>query len=270
MGDSTVTHLFYKETAIRIISKFKDYYDVVAGQGVDLTRIYSRNTTEYVGGLPLKGWEERRSWRDELSYSDYPKFSDCWRLRGQGLANPANEIGYVYVVFAGKLYGGLRFFDGIKSKTIWIWDEQTLDAVRKEYNLWGEEPYISKYQRNRKPKLTKYEVCKKILSIRGDEVLREWAVDRGFSIVVDGNHLLSAPSYYHPRGQKIVISDPVLKDIEFQKVLHPFTAYQELEQWIYGVLGQNPQPLEVSDAVKIQQHGFDRWSFRKHKLDNVK
>jgi hypothetical protein len=58
--------------------------------------------------------------------------------------------------------------------------------------------------------------------------------------------------------------------MEFQKVLDPFTAYQELEMWISGVLGQNPQPLEVSDEVKIQQHGFNEWSFRKHKLDNVK
>jgi hypothetical protein len=61
-----------------------------------------------------------------------------------------------------------------------------------------------------------------------------------------------------------------LKDIEFQRVLDPFTAYQELDQWISGVLGQNPEPDEVSDKVKIQQHGFDSWSFRKHKLDNTK
>jgi hypothetical protein len=50
---------------MRIISKFKDYYDIVAGQGVDLTRVFTRSTTEFKGNFPLPEWDQKRAWRRE-------------------------------------------------------------------------------------------------------------------------------------------------------------------------------------------------------------
>lgn len=59
------------------------------------------------------------------------------------------------------------------------------------------------------------------------------------------------------------VLNPCLKDIQFYQVLDAFTAYQELEMWVGGVLSNNPQIQPVPDKFKIQQHGYDEYSFRK-------
>ena len=56
-----------------------------------------------------------------------------------------------------------------------------------------------------------------------------------------------------------------LKYREFYKVLDSYSAYQELDMWMSGVLAY-PQNLmiEVDDKSKIQKHGFDKkYGFRK-------
>lgn len=63
----------------------------------------------------------------------------------------------------------------------------------------------------------------------------------------------------------IIILNPCLKDYEFFKVKNPFSAFQEISMYISGVLGMVQQPVvEVSEAVKVAQHGFDKWSFRNY------
>jgi hypothetical protein len=56
-----------------------------------------------------------------------------------------------------------------------------------------------------------------------------------------------------------------LKDMEFYRVLDPFQAYQEIAQWVGGVLpGRGAPIVEITDSgVLAAKHGFDRWSFRK-------
>jgi hypothetical protein len=64
-----------------------------------------------------------------------------------------------------------------------------------------------------------------------------------------------------------LVINPRLKRWEFQKVLDPFSAYQELDMWMSGVLSY-PQNImiEVSNESKIEKGGFDRKiSFRHRK-----
>jgi len=64
-----------------------------------------------------------------------------------------------------------------------------------------------------------------------------------------------------------LLINPQLKLWEFQKVLDPFSAYQELDMWMSGVLSY-PQNImiEVSNESKIEKGGFDRKiSFRHRK-----
>lgn len=61
-----------------------------------------------------------------------------------------------------------------------------------------------------------------------------------------------------------IIKNPCLKNFQFQKVLDPVTAFQTLEQYLYGVLGgTEKEVINISDKDRIQQHGFDKHSFRK-------
>ena len=242
---------------MRIISKFKDYYDIVAGQGVDLTKVFTRTTTQYKGNFPLPGWDdEKTGWRLE-NRSPYPRIN-----RGvyRNNRSEAYTIGYIYVLFAGKLYGGLALKSGefgSIGEMSYYWDAASWKAKAEEINYNGDSrAYYSK------DKSTEMDEMLRLLAVKGDEVLSDWAVSHKVSVAV-------TCEFFHTREQgRWFVVDANLKDLNFQKVLDPFTAYQELEMWVGGVIGQNPQPAEVSDAVKIQQHGFDKWSFRKHKLDN--
>jgi len=60
-----------------------------------------------------------------------------------------------------------------------------------------------------------------------------------------------------------IIQNPMLKTMDFQTVVDPYTAFQEIEMYVTGVI-QHPDPviLEVSDCQRAQQHGFNEQSFR--------
>lgn len=60
---------------------------------------------------------------------------------------------------------------------------------------------------------------------------------------------------------------PFLKKISFAKVKNPFSAHQEIYQYLTGgFLDTQTRPMvQISDKDKISKHGFDKWSFRKKK-----
>ena len=58
--------------------------------------------------------------------------------------------------------------------------------------------------------------------------------------------------------------NPHYNDYEFYKVFDSFTAFQEIQMFMGGVLGSGEKEIvEVADKYKIGQHGFDKWSFRR-------
>ena len=58
-----------------------------------------------------------------------------------------------------------------------------------------------------------------------------------------------------------------LKDIEFARAVDPFTLFQEISMFVGGVLPRNANPMVeiVDQVIKAEKHGFDKWSFRRHK-----
>lgn len=61
-----------------------------------------------------------------------------------------------------------------------------------------------------------------------------------------------------------------LKEYKFMKVLDPYTAMQELGMWISNLPKDGPAMVTITDEkMLVKKHGFDKWSFRKHK-DDVK
>ena len=61
---------------------------------------------------------------------------------------------------------------------------------------------------------------------------------------------------------------PELQEVQFQKVFNPYSAYQEIRMYLGSVLTKPEKPmLTISDRDKIQQHGFDKFSFRAMKGD---
>jgi hypothetical protein len=69
------------------------------------------------------------------------------------------------------------------------------------------------------------------------------------------------------RHQVTVSRNVSLKDLGFQKVKDAFTAYQEIDSYLSGVLGVQVNPtVEISDTHRLEGHGFDKvTSFRNMK-----
>jgi hypothetical protein len=62
-----------------------------------------------------------------------------------------------------------------------------------------------------------------------------------------------------------LVINPNLSAFEFWKVKDPFSAFQEIQQYISGVIGTGGnEPVVTSDTYKIMAAGFDlKTSFRK-------
>jgi hypothetical protein len=69
-------------------------------------------------------------------------------------------------------------------------------------------------------------------------------------------------AYFLYNGKEIEIY-PVLKELKFWKVLDSFSAFQEIDQFISGVLTKTEEIKPIEDKYLIKQKGFDKWSFRK-------
>ncbi|RMG23941.1 MAG: hypothetical protein D6732_24245 [Methanobacteriota archaeon] len=69
--------------------------------------------------------------------------------------------------------------------------------------------------------------------------------------------------YYHRRSIRIQ-ENGRLSDIEFHKVLDPYMVFQEIGQYISGVIGGSfPATVNISDESMAKKKGFDKQSFRK-------
>lgn len=61
-----------------------------------------------------------------------------------------------------------------------------------------------------------------------------------------------------------VIKNGILKDYQFYKVVDPYTAFQEIDMFMSGIMAPENRPMvTIADKYKIQEHGFDKSSFRK-------
>ena len=63
-----------------------------------------------------------------------------------------------------------------------------------------------------------------------------------------------------------LIINPCLKDYEFYRVFDPYTCYQEISMYVGNNLVEDPNKAwPIGDKLKVQSHGFDKYSFRKDK-----
>lgn len=72
-------------------------------------------------------------------------------------------------------------------------------------------------------------------------------------------------SFYDRELAFAVIRNPRLQDVEFQAVIDPFTAFQEISMYLSGVIGSKGNPMvQLSDDEIRDKHGFDPvYGFRK-------
>jgi len=242
---------------MKIISKFKDYYDSAMGYGVDKTVIYNRYTKEVT--LP----------NHPLS-SIFRDFEARLRNSGNGLGTLV--ISPAIVLFCGQAYPLLYQSNYLYSR----FDQNKSNSSPHVFYDFGEymeflrAQDIERYNTNMKAKsgrnqyfcfwmLTEYDVF---------EGMRKFAEsfnnDLHFDYASPVMVIKGKGGRY--RDNKIILEiNPVLKDYAFYKEFPPFQAFQEIDMFISGVLGTGaPETVEISDKEMAIKKGHDgKYSFRK-------
>lgn len=236
---------------MRIISKYHDFYDGAMAHGQDQTVVFTRHTEK----LEVTSAMKQRFAMPQVFF-----------LRG----NKKHKMlmGFVAIAFCGKTYRAIevQIFDSTSESNLiepsdpiavkYCYDVDTLREFLAGYKF--EINMDESWMRNIEKDVGAY------LSRQGTDDNQEWLIENKIAIMIYFNHETWRGGRFQKRPEDSAVQNPVLKDVEFYKVLDSFTAYQELDMFISGTLPQSTaMPIEIADKDKIPQHGFDKWSFRK-------
>lgn len=211
---------------MRIISKFHDYYDSVMKSGMDKDIVYLRDPKD----IEIKD-------KYELGYRYHigDKPIDVYlRLLGY-----CGQIYHVFEVIKSNYNQHTYSYD----KTVEFYF--TYDAFkaagygdRKRRYSWWKSDY---------EKFTEQDLSS-ALSIFHEHQVPLFLIE---------------PSKDKHKTQVIHLN-PNLKKLNFQTFKDTYTAYQDIFQYVSGVLNSRENYMvKVSDKIKAEKHGFDKWSFRK-------
>jgi hypothetical protein len=224
---------------MKIISTFRDYYDSVSHQYLDKEIVYMRGQTL----LNL----------DKAAIEKYPRIENSSRGFGtdNGLTAAAEIIG-----FCGKIYPVITIRFNKLTGFFYSYEELEKFVIENEVPI---KPGKKRWLWRDSYDLSLLVECKRFL----ENTEKFKAMEYLFS---DYN----APAFLYriSDNNRQIIFNPMLKFYNFVTVKDPFTAHQELYQYVSGHLKQPQKPMvEISDKDKIHKHGFDKWSFRKMPKD---
>ncbi len=271
---------------MRLISKFQDYYDTALAQGRDESILYIRKksvTAEYLSADMIP-WAASRLRTVRIKDQTEKSRSMRW-IPGYGYEQNSHFWSFdeAFVVIAGK------------AMPVWIrsGSGQALLEDKKSEDYLGDisienmvnEMTKRRTQSNTDPNITPNVVAsfdnRSDLENRAYDAARERLLSHDFSglhidkggpvLLISSISSLYTSRYYLPQEMKTLLDDtstqkpnigiivnPRLADINFQKLVHPYTCFQDISQFIGGVIpGQQMPMVEISDQSKVQKKGFD-------------
>ena len=243
---------------MEIISKYKDYYDGTVGYGIDKTIRYERT---------VSGIETPKEFDKIVSQFSPDSY---WRSYNYGFV-PSDNVNVVVIGFCGKLYLGIEFSKTIKSKNPMVEDKivkeiiYDIETIKEKLKpLWKKRV---RYVYNYKPKDKEVEFDNYVAKLNGTDA-SEWFRKYNTPIFAWGSWGINEGVRWHEQLDlnSALIFNPILKDYQFARVFDPYTAFQEIQMYISGVLGVNDldgKGMPMTEKQKVGQHGMDKWSFRK-------
>ena len=221
-----------------IISKHKDYYDGVVGtMGVDKSIVFERTTNEIDNSKKIP-----KPFRKNIRWDDKSKLIQ--RFTYKSLDEKYLNASHFIIGFCGKLYLGFKM---------------EYENPHKRYhndNLIEFSYDVEKFKTHFKPTWSFTDFNEFVEYVKNFDC-------------IDIHRELNTPIFVYDTDifthKNTFIVNPILKEFNFYKVFDSFTAFQEIQMYIGGVLGVGENPtIEVSDKHKITSRGFDyKWSFRK-------
>jgi hypothetical protein len=228
-----------KGAKMKIISKFRDYYDNVSHQYLDKEILFLRkNKIEQVSKAELKKLPRISYFEVSHVGVNYRLYLEIICFCGVSIpvitvreVNPKNNIkscfydlGQLEDYFAEWGYP-LQFH-----KT--DWRNYSYEHMMKEFKLFfSNREYFASLE----------------------NYYRHW----------NSPYFIFRCNFYSKNNSEFEIN-PLLKDYNFAKLRDPFTAHQEIYMFVSSMLKQPVRPMvEISDKDKIHKYGFDKFSFRK-------
>jgi hypothetical protein len=221
---------------MRIISPFHDYYDSAMSLGQDQTRVFERKTVQY----------EKTKVRHTERIPDLVSEGAPWHY----------ETCAKYVLyFCGKVY---PFY----SRAI-ATPKNPLYVAPHVFSF--EKAFKTQDKLNPNPlKVTQsWEKHKKTTND-----WEQWITDQTGSDCSEFNIKMNCPIILLTWDSKFkwrLIKNPCMQDYNLQRLIDPYTAFQELSMFVGGVMANNFDPPEaMTDKQKVNAHGFDpKYGFRK-------
>lgn len=235
--------------------KKTDYYDGVAGTtGIDKTIVYNRQTIEYYRHDNINNFITHLKSNNKNEIKDvFLKLRNVSIKKKYYNSYPFNS--YFIIGFCGKLYIGWKLHSKGKNIHTTCYEAITtitydLDYIRKIFKLKGYNSNLIDDINN-------------ILYYNAIDLFRELNTP---CFIYDSDYRrndIDNKAYFNNPHPRFIIN-PILKDYEFYKVFDSFQTFQEISMFLGGVLGDHEKEIVVvDDKYKIEQHGFDKWSFRK-------
>lgn len=239
-----------------IISKFKDYYDGAVGMGIDKSIVYKRNESEIDTPDYIKNVisvNEKYDWGEKFT-TDY----------GYNIPDGKFNSTIIHIGFCGKLYLGFKFSKKSDTHRLnYSYDTEIIYDIEEAKKRLELETVINRWSRNKK---TKRDLLEDYLFKLNSVDPTEWFRNFNTPIFAIGCDVKTEAKdiFYNSQSIKTTIN-PILKNYEFAKVFDPYTAFQEIQMYISGVLGvdKNVDNPIMSEKQKVAQHGMDKWSFRR-------
>jgi len=246
-----------------IISKHKDYYDSIGDQfGVDKSIVYKREPTELQGpnltkfsAIVKKAMEG--TWDSGMGRFDFPNNTKF----------EMNAVWYlIHFCGANHMMLKLTYLKAGPKITPYMTPEDIT------YYLYGDEIMEPLHEAaNKKTKKSRYnrkvnnQYSTTIENVKRFEALDFSHLVHEFKVPVFILEIFGGSRYSGPREKGFL--NPVLANYNFYKVKSPPAAFQEVQQFISGVLGVDGNPTVVTeDKYKILAAGHDpKTSFRKEK-----
>jgi hypothetical protein len=236
---------------MRIISKFRDYYDSVSSFGIDLECVYAREpkTIEFkkiAGNTTLK---------------KYPHFSHNIRSYYNHSLGSVSQVTPMVLGFCGQLIPLIKVsYNKEKMQStedIYFYDLDSYMTFMKEYNAKFSSYSLSMYNyRN--------EVSFDVMSERSVKEFFSY----NFPELQDCFAEYHCPIFLYKNKDAGYIqtleTNVELKTLQFGKVKDPATCFQEIFMYLSGVLGNKEKEIvRISDKDMLKQKGFDNYSFKK-------
>lgn len=256
---------------MRILSKFQDYYDSVNAWGVD-------ETLTFVRGQKATRLNDLSEETQELilKASSAPQPQPVTSRRKE-FWEP--KVDKVVIFFCGKMYPAWNIYGK------WCLSVEQISKAFRDLTYWTGTPYAeaktSYFElKRREPYIRLFEEGEEKERKKGPWVSRSYVAQFTRSDVqkcieafeANSRDLtaafveIGAPYFvlrYNLAGYTEVYTNPILKDHGFPAFKDAFSTYQEIAQFLGGVMPrESVQQVEISDTSMRDKKGFDDMSFK--------